>query len=49
LLAERLGLPGAYSEQLYTFGAPDRDPRMRIVTVAYYAMIAPERLDGLAD
>lgn len=28
-----------YLEQLYTFGEPGRDPRMRIITVAYYALV----------
>jgi 8-oxo-dGTP diphosphatase len=28
-----------YLEQLYTFGAPNRDPRMRVVTVVYYALV----------
>ncbi len=25
--------------QLYTFGEPNRDPRARVVTVAYYALV----------
>ncbi len=29
-----------YLEQLGTYGTPDRDPRMRIVTVAYWAILA---------
>ena len=44
-LAEETGLAGIYLEQLYTFGAPDRDPRERVISVAYYAL-AP--LHGLA-
>lgn len=38
-LREETGLEEAYLEQLYTYGEPDRDPRHRIITVAYYALI----------
>jgi 8-oxo-dGTP diphosphatase len=41
-LAEETGLAGIYLEQLYTFGAPHRDPRERVISVAYYAL-APLR------
>ena len=39
-LAEETGLTGVYLEQLYTFGAVDRDPRGRTVSVAYLGLVA---------
>jgi 8-oxo-dGTP diphosphatase len=39
-LAEETGLSDIYLEQLYTFGTLGRDPRERVVTVAYYALVA---------
>ena len=38
-LEEEAGLSGVFLEQLYTFGAVDRDPRERVVSVAYYALV----------
>lgn len=38
-LQEETGLKGIYLEQLYTFGAPNRDPREQVVTVAYFALV----------
>lgn len=38
-LAEEAGLNNVFLEQLYTFGAVDRDPRERVVSVAYYALV----------
>jgi 8-oxo-dGTP diphosphatase len=40
-LEEETGLGSVYVEQLYTFGEPDRDPRDRIITVAYFAVVPP--------
>ncbi len=39
ILADKAHMADAWVEQLYTFGAVDRDPRMRIVSVAYFALI----------
>ncbi len=38
-LAEETGLTNVFLEQLYTFGAVKRDPRERVVSVAYYALV----------
>jgi 8-oxo-dGTP diphosphatase len=38
-LEEETGVRGVYLEQLYTFGAPDRDPRERVISVAYFALV----------
>ena len=38
-LKEETGVNEVYMEQLYTFGDPGRDPRMRVITVAYFALI----------
>jgi 8-oxo-dGTP diphosphatase len=37
-LYEETNLNDLYLEQLYTFGKPDRDPRTRVITVAYYSL-----------
>ena len=38
-LQEEAGLRNVFLEQLYTFGELGRDPRERVVTVAYYALV----------
>ena len=43
-LEEETGVTGVFLEQLYTFGAPRRDPRERVITVAYYALVPMDRL-----
>jgi 8-oxo-dGTP diphosphatase len=47
VLIEKAGFAagdGAWLEQLYTFGDPQRDPRMRTVSVAYFALLPHARL-----
>src|SRR5881296_1104225 len=38
-LEEEAGLKNVFLEQLYTFGALDRDPRERVVSVAHFALV----------
>jgi len=38
-LEEETGLSKVFLEQLYTFSEVDRDPRERVVSVAYYALV----------
>ncbi len=43
-IREETGLEGIYFEQLYTFGDIDRDPRRRIISVSYMALVPVEQL-----
>jgi len=38
-LEEETGVKNVFLEQLFSFGAVNRDPRERVVTVAYYALV----------
>jgi 8-oxo-dGTP diphosphatase len=42
-LQEETGVADVYCEQLYTFGRPDRDPRGRVITVAYLALLSRDQ------
>lgn len=46
-LWEETNVSDIYLEQLYTFGAPDRDPRTRVITVAYFALLSTEQMQRL--
>jgi 8-oxo-dGTP diphosphatase len=46
VLRDKAGLSGVFLEQLYTFGAVDRDPRTRVIAVFYYALVPGYRLVG---
>jgi 8-oxo-dGTP diphosphatase len=43
VMAQKVGLSGVFLEQLYTFGDLRRDPRGRVVTVSYYALVDAKR------
>jgi 8-oxo-dGTP diphosphatase len=38
-LLEETGIKVNYLEQLYSFGEPGRDPRQRIISIAYFALV----------
>ena len=44
-LEEETGVKNVYLEQLYTYGQPDRDPRERVITVAFFALIPSDELE----
>ena len=45
ILAKETNLHDIYLEQLYTYGGVHRDPRMRIISTSYIALIDKNRLD----
>lgn len=42
-LKNKTGLTNVYSEQLYTFGEVDRDPRMRVISCAYISLLDTQK------
>lgn len=48
-LQEETGLTGAYIEQFHTFTDPHRDPRERVITIAYYALVRLQEVRGGDD
>lgn len=48
-LAEETGVQINYLEQLYTFGNVDRDPRGRVVSVAYVGLVRPDMFKIMAS
>lgn len=43
-LDEYTGVRDVYLEQVYTFGELGRDPRARVITVVYYALVRPDQI-----
>jgi 8-oxo-dGTP diphosphatase len=50
-LAEESGITDVYLEQLYSFGELDRDPRERVISIAYYALakLSDHRIQAATD
>jgi len=48
-LEEEAGIRINYLEQLYTFGGLDRDPRGRVISVAYFALVNSTELTPIPD
>lgn len=48
-LQEETGLTGAYIEQFHTFTDPKRDPRERVITIAYFALVRIQDVKGGDD
>jgi 8-oxo-dGTP diphosphatase len=47
-LKEETGVDNLFLEQLYTFGDVNRDPRGRVISVAYYGLVKPEQVEILS-
>ncbi|MBO4674390.1 MAG: NUDIX hydrolase [Bacteroidaceae bacterium] len=48
-LMEETGLTTAMVRQFHAFSAPDRDPRERVLTIAYYSVIRLSEVKGMDD
>ncbi len=48
-IEEETGVRDVFLEQLYTFGQPNRDPRTRVITIVYFALVPGEHLTLRAD
>lgn len=48
-LLEETGLKDAYIRQFHTFSEVDRDPRERVITIAYYALVRISEVKGGDD
>lgn len=48
-LKEETGLESAYLEQFHAYSEPDRDPRERVITIAYLALVKLQEVKGGDD
>ncbi len=49
ILIEKTGLKNIFTEQLYTFTEINRDPRERIVSIAYFALIDRKQYESVTE
>lgn len=49
VLKRETNLSNIYLEQLYTFDEVNRDPRMRVVSTSYVALVDKNRLEGMIN
>lgn len=43
ILQSKLGISGLFLEQLYSFDRLERDPRGRVISIAYFSLVNPEK------
>lgn len=48
-LQEETGMSGAYIKQFHAFSEPSRDPRERVITIAFYALVKMQEVKGADD
>lgn len=48
-LREETGIENAYIEQFHTYSTPDRDPRERVITIAFLALVKLQNVRGGDD
>lgn len=48
ILKTKIGIDNLFLEQLYSFDAMDRDPRGRVISISYYALINPKKFEIVA-